>query len=197
MPKQTLPARPFSVLPTSPSSSLTKQRSSYSQVDSAFLPSSCSPTLFSHSHMSMYLCWSSPLEYHLSSHSENFFKRFYLCIIFLQMGKGGRKRGRETLLYERHIQLVASPISPTGDLAHNPGMRPDWEPNQRPFILQAGTQSTEPRQAGLILQILTQMFSSLTVPSSGLPCTILIYTWWQIPLSIHELFHRALLAASS
>ena len=34
------------------------------------------------------------------------------------------------------------------DLAHNPGMCPDWESNQRPFGLQAGAQSTEPHQPG-------------------------------------------------
>ena len=35
-----------------------------------------------------------------------------------------------------------------GDLAHNPGMCPDWESNQQPFGLQACTQSTEPHQPG-------------------------------------------------
>ena len=34
-------------------------------------------------------------------------------------------------------------VPPTGDLAHNPGMCPDWELNQRPFGLQACAQSTE------------------------------------------------------
>ena len=33
-----------------------------------------------------------------------------------------------------------------GDLAHNPGMFPDWESNQWTFGLQAGAQSTEPHQ---------------------------------------------------
>ena len=37
-------------------------------------------------------------------------------------------------------------MPPTGDLASNPGMYPDWELNQRPFGSQAGTQSTEPDQ---------------------------------------------------
>ena len=40
-------------------------------------------------------------------------------------------------------------MPPTGDLAHNPGMCPDWESNWRPFGLQAGSQSTEPHQPGL------------------------------------------------
>ena len=45
--------------------------------------------------------------------------------------------------------MVASQVPPTGDLACNPGMCPDWELNQRPFGSQAGTQSTEPHQPGL------------------------------------------------
>ena len=36
--------------------------------------------------------------------------------------------------------------NPYWDLAHNPGMCPDWESNWRPFVSQAGTQSTEPHQ---------------------------------------------------
>ena len=39
-------------------------------------------------------------------------------------------------------------MSPTGNLAHNPGMFPDWESNHPPFGSQAGTQSTEPCQPG-------------------------------------------------
>ena len=52
---------------------------------------------------------------------------------------------------EKHQCVVASHTLPTGDLAHNPGMCPDWELNQRPFGSQAGTQSTEPHQPGLEL----------------------------------------------
>ena len=36
----------------------------------------------------------------------------------------------------------------SGDLAHNPGMCPDWESNQRLFVLQSCAQSTEPHQPG-------------------------------------------------
>ena len=39
--------------------------------------------------------------------------------------------------------------APTGELAHNPGMGPDWELNQQPFDSQVSTQSTEPHQPGL------------------------------------------------
>ena len=45
---------------------------------------------------------------------------------------------------------IVSHRRPTGDLAHNSGMCPDRESNQQPFSLQAGTQSTEPHQPGLI-----------------------------------------------
>ena len=60
-----------------------------------------------------------------------------------------RKRGREGDREGEKHQLVASHIPPDGDLAHNPGMCPDWESNQRPFGFQAGAQSTEPHQPGL------------------------------------------------
>ena len=40
-------------------------------------------------------------------------------------------------------------MPPTGDLACNPGMCPDWESNQRYFGLQAGAQPTESHQVGL------------------------------------------------
>ena len=60
--------------------------------------------------------------------------------------KGGRKKGK-------HQCVVASCAPLTGDLACNPGMCPDWESNQQPFGLQAGTQSTELHQPGLILNM--------------------------------------------
>ena len=61
-----------------------------------------------------------------------------------------RLRGKEK---EREKQqcVVASRVPPTGNLARNPGMCPDWEQNQRPFGSQAGAQSTEPHQPGLKL----------------------------------------------
>ena len=61
------------------------------------------------------------------------------------MGKGGRKRGRETSMCKRYTDQ----FSLTGDLSCNPDMCPDWESNWRPFGSQAGTQSTEPHQPGL------------------------------------------------
>ena len=47
--------------------------------------------------------------------------------------------------------MVASHTLPTGDLAHSPGTCPDWESNQLTFVSQAGTQTTEPHQPGLVL----------------------------------------------
>ena len=53
---------------------------------------------------------------------------------------------------ERNISVwLPLPAPPTGDLARNPGMCPDWELNWQPFGSQAGTQSTEPHQPGLKL----------------------------------------------
>ena len=76
----------------------------------------------------------------------NFLKRFYL-FIFREKGREGEREG------EKHQYVVASHTPPNGDLARNPGMCPDWELNQQPFGLQAGTQSTEPHQPGLMSHI--------------------------------------------
>ena len=60
-----------------------------------------------------------------------------------------RQRGREAEREgEKHQCVVASHAPSTRDLACNPGTCPDWESNRRPFGLQAGTQSTDPHQAG-------------------------------------------------
>ena len=72
-----------------------------------------------------------------------FFLRLYL-FIFRQRGREGEREG------EKYQCVVASHIPPTGDLAHNPGMCPDWELNWWPFGLQASAQSTEPDQPGYL-----------------------------------------------
>ena len=51
---------------------------------------------------------------------------------------------------QKHQSVVASCARPTGDLAHNPGMCPDWESNWRLFGSQAGTQFTVPHQPELV-----------------------------------------------
>ena len=77
----------------------------------------------------------------------NLLKIHIFIYLFLeQEGEGGRKRQRE------HQRVVDSLTPPTGYLAHNGGMCPDWESNQRPFSLQASAQSTEPHQPGPGLQ---------------------------------------------
>ena len=45
-------------------------------------------------------------------------------IIFRAKGREGERKG------EKHQCVVASRIPPTGDLAHNPDVCPDWELNQ-------------------------------------------------------------------
>ena len=61
--------------------------------------------------------------------------------------------------------VVASHVAPTGDLACNPDMCPDWESNQRPFDSQAFTQSTELHQPGLFMNILKSQINCLSLPT--------------------------------
>ena len=83
----------------------------------------------------------------VQNHALIIFKDF--IYLFLERGEGREiERERNINVQEIH-QLVASHISPPGDLACNPGMCPDWELNGRPFGSQTGTQSTEPHQPGL------------------------------------------------
>ena len=59
-----------------------------------------------------------------------FFKKFCL-FLFIERGREGE---------------VASHMPSTRNLAHNPGMCPEWESNQQSLDLQAGAQPTEPHQ---------------------------------------------------
>ena len=78
---------------------------------------------------------------------------------------------------------VVSCTPPTGDLAHNPGICPDWEWNQRPFGSQAGTQSTEPHQPGqkLFLTVLESptwsCFGDSCLPGSWSEPSCCVLTW--------------------
>ena len=76
----------------------------------------------------------------------SFFKKDFINL-FLDRG-GGDREG------EKHQGVVACHVPPTGEPGCNPGMCPDWDSNQWPFGLQAGTQSTEPHQPGLVNVIL-------------------------------------------
>ena len=72
---------------------------------------------------------------------------------------------------ENHQCVVASHTPPSGDLACNPDMCPEWESNQRPFGSQAGAQSTEPHQPGLTAFLLCNEVSLAGCAQSpeGLP----------------------------
>ena len=75
-----------------------------------------------------------------------YFSFFFLkdfIYLFLERGEGREKEGGETSMYGCLLS------TPTGDMAHNPGMCPDWKLNRSHFGLQASTQSTEPHQPGL------------------------------------------------
>ena len=82
------------------------------------------------SHSILFLPFLSPLSLPVF-----FFLIFYL-FIFRQRGRGGEREG-EKHEEEKHQCVVASHAPPTGDLAHNPGMCPNWESNLQPFGLQA------------------------------------------------------------
>ena len=89
-----------------------------------------------------------------------FLKKIFYLFIFRERGRDGEREG------EKHRYVVASCMSPTGDLACNPGTCPDWESNWRPFGLQASTQSMEPPQAGLLREFLRGL-------KKGSPTTLL------------------------
>ena len=67
---------------------------------------------------------------------------FLKLFTFRDKGRKGEREGA------KHQCVVASSMPPTGDLACNTGMCPDWESNWRPFGFQASTQSTESHQPG-------------------------------------------------
>ena len=57
-------------------------------------------------------------NFYLSTYFKGFIN------LFLEKGSEGEKER------EKHQCVVACCTPPTRDLAHNPGMGPDWEPNQ-------------------------------------------------------------------
>ena len=73
-----------------------------------------------------------------------------------------RERGREGKRKEEKHQC-ASPTTPTGVLSCNSGVCPDWELNQQPFGSQAGIQSTELHQPGLIFFVFRKLFWMLVI----------------------------------
>ena len=89
------------------------------------------------------------------------FKKIFF-IYFRQRTKEGRRGG------EKHPCVVASHVAPTGDLAHNPGMGPDWELNRWPFGSQTGAQSTEPPQPGAGSSVFIGIIYKLTYREDGM-----------------------------
>ena len=78
---------------------------------------------------------------------------FLLLILFIYLfifRKRGREGEREGV---KHQCVVASCVPPTGDLACNPGMCPDWELKQWSSGSQASAQSTELHQPVLFFFI--------------------------------------------
>ncbi|KAF6130983.1 hypothetical protein HJG60_007907 [Phyllostomus discolor] len=57
---------------------------------------------------------------------NNFLKK--IIHLFLERGEERMKEA------EKHQYVVTSHVPPTWDLAHNPGMCPDWELNQQPLV---------------------------------------------------------------
>ena len=74
--------------------------------------------------------------------SSIFFTDF--IYLFLETGKGTVKNIERNINVREKHQLVASSEPPTWDLACNPGICPDWESNQRLFVLRDDAQPTEP-----------------------------------------------------
>ena len=61
---------------------------------------------------------------------------FFLKILVYLLERGERrerKRERDIEDVPDILRWVASCMPPTGDLAHDPGMCPDWELNPQPF----------------------------------------------------------------
>ena len=93
------------------------------------------------------------LSFHL------FFKKRFYLFLFREKGREGEREG------EKRQYVVASHARHTGDLAYNSGMCPDWEWNQWPFGLQAGAQSTEPHQPGLVVFLSEGMWGVMSCTS--------------------------------
>ena len=81
-----------------------------------------------------------------------FFLKDFIYFIFTQRGREGERGG------EKHQCVVASPMPPTGNLACNPGLCPDWESNQQPFGSQPTLNTLNYTSQGLKMIFLCYMY---------------------------------------
>ena len=105
-----------------------------------------------------------------------------VLFIFREKGREGEREG------EKYQCVVASRTPPTGDLACNPGMCPDWESNWQPFGLQAGTQSTEPHQPGPLSSSFENLKFSSKPQAMGLVLSIVLCTGLRAEVSLDPPF---------
>ena len=98
---------------------------------------------------------------------------FKILFIYFQR-QGGRKEG------EKHQCMIASCVPPTGDLARNPGMCPDWESNQQLFGSKARDQYTEPHEPRQYFVAFYDwiMFHGIDIPPFVYP----FISWWTFEL---------------
>ena len=115
-----------------------------------------------------------PLVY-LDKSRCNFFKDF--IHFFLERGREGQRKG------EKPQCVFASHALPTGDLAHNPGMCPDWESNQQPFGSQSGAESTELHQPRLNFKVFLRtrkLLLSMGLPHANTACNAAIFNLFHL-----------------
>ena len=96
----------------------------------------------------------SPFSFLLNPSTRLLYNGFYL-FIFIEKGKEEEREGK------KHQSVASPPPPPTGDMASNPGKCPDWELNRWSFSLQAGAQSTEPRQPGLVPDFINTLYYNI------------------------------------
>ena len=82
------------------------------------------------------------------SYNFTFLKKDFIYL-FLDRGEGREKEKEGNI---NVWLLLTRPLPGTWPATQ---ACPDWELNPRPFVLQAGTQSTEPHQPGIILLFIT------------------------------------------
>ena len=88
-----------------------------------------------------------PPDPHWPGHTAcPFLKKYFYFFIFRERGREG-ERERNINVWLPLIYFLIGNLTWPG----NSGMCPDWELNQTPFGLQAGTQSTEPYQPGQLV----------------------------------------------